>query len=143
MLTLKNVTISRSRKPIDFGKNIICIFVLYSLLHFSDEDESGYRQASYLRMENENGDIHCCLIFRKSRVTPVKYVSVSRLELTASTLSVKISMMLKEQLEIHITSESFWTDSQVVLGYINNESRRFSVFVTIRVQFIRNHLNVQ
>ena len=127
----------------DFGNNIICNFVLYSLLHFSDEDESGYGQASYLRMENENGDIRCCLIFRKSRVIPVKYVSVSRLELTAATLSVKIPMMLKEQLEIYITSESFWTDSQVFLGYINNESWRFSVFVTICVQFIRNHLNVQ
>ena len=127
----------------DFGNNIICNFVLYSLLHFSDEDESGYGQTSYLRMENENGDIHCCLIFRKSRVTPVKYVSVSRLELSAATLSVKISMMLKEQLEIYITSESFCTDNQVVLGYINNESWRFSVFVTILVQFIRNHLNIQ
>ena len=143
MLTLKNITISRSHKPMDFGNNIICNFVLYSLLHFSDEDESGYGQASYLRMENENEDIRCCLIFRKSRVTPVKYVSVSRLELTAATLSVKIPMMLKEQLEIYITSESFCTDNQVVLGYINNESWRFSVFVTILVQFIRNHLNIQ
>ena len=80
-------------------------------------------------MENENGDIHCCLIFGKSRVAPVKYVSIPRLELTTATLSVNISMMLKEELDIHITSESFWTDSQVVLGYINNESRRFSLIV--------------
>ena len=35
----------------------------------------------------------------------VKYVSISRLELTAATLSVKKSMMLKEELDIHITSE--------------------------------------
>ena len=44
--------------------------------------------------------------------------------------------MLKEELEIHITSESFWADSQVVLGCINNESLRFKVFVANRVQFI-------
>ena len=67
-------------------------------------------ETSYLRMEDENGDIHCCLIFGKSRVALVKYVSIPRLELTAATLSVKISMMLKEELDIHITSESFWTD---------------------------------
>ena len=94
-------------------------------------------------MGNENGDIHCCLIFGKSRVTPVKYVSIPRLELTPATLSVKISMMLKEELDIHITSESFWADSQVVLGYLNNESRRFIIFVVNRVQFIGDHTDVQ
>ena len=78
-------------------------------------------------MENENGDIQCCLIFGKSRVALVKYVSIPRLELTAATLSVKISMMLKEKLDIHITSESFWTDSQIVLGYIDNESWRLKL----------------
>ena len=34
--------------------------------------------------------------------------------------------------------EFFWTDSQVVLGYIKNEARRFHVFVANRVQKIRN-----
>ena len=85
---------------------------MYSLHHFSDASESGYGQASYLRIEIENGDMHCCLIFGKSRVAPVKYVSIPRLELTTATLSVKTLMMLKEKLDIHITSELFWTDSQ-------------------------------
>ena len=76
-------------------------------------------------------------------MAPVKYVSIPRLELTGVTLSVKIAMMLKEELEIHVTSESFWTNSQVVLGFINNESWRFKVFVANRVQFIRNHTDVQ
>ena len=66
-------------------------------------------------------------------MAPVKSVSISRLELTAATLSEKISMMLKEELDIHVASESFWANSQVVLGCINNESRRFKVFVANRV----------
>ena len=73
----------------------------------------------------------------------MKYISILKLELTAATLSVKISMMLKEELDIDITSESFWTDNQVVLGYINNESGRFIIFVANRVQFIRNRTDVQ
>ena len=101
--------------------------------HFSDASESGYGQASSLRMENENGDIHCCLIFGKSRVVPVKYVSIPILELAAATPSVKISMMLNKELNIHVTSELFWTDNQVVLGYINNDYRRFKIFVAKRV----------
>ena len=47
--------------------------------HFSDASQSGYWQVSYVRMENENGDKHCCLIFGKSKVTTVKYVSIPRL----------------------------------------------------------------
>ena len=58
LLTLENVTVSRCYKPKGFGKNITKF-----LHHFSDSSESGYWQASYLMMGNENGVIHCCLIF--------------------------------------------------------------------------------
>ena len=34
--------------------------------------------------------------------------------------------------------ETFWTDSKTVLGYINNDARRFHVFVGNRVQEIRD-----
>ena len=52
-------------------------------------------------------------------------------------------MMPKEELDINITSESFWSDSQVVFDYISNESRRVNVFVANRVQFIRDQTDVQ
>ena len=94
-------------------------------------------------MINENGDVHCCLIFGKSRVAPVKYVSIPRLELTAATLSVKISDMLRRELDIPVAAEEFWTGSQVVLSYISNEPRRFKTFVANRVQFIREITKVQ
>ena len=58
--------------------------------------------------------------------------------MTAATLSVKISKMLKN-LDIHIDDEIFWTDSKVVLGYINSDARRFKVFVANRVEQIRDH----
>ena len=82
---MENVAIPRCYKPKDFGKNIT-----YSLHPFFDASESGYGQTSYLKMENENGDRNCCLIFGKSRAATVNYVSIPRLELTAATLLVKI-----------------------------------------------------
>ena len=63
-------------------------------------------------------------------MTPAKYVSIPRLELTAATLSIKMSKLIKRELELNDVAsirELFWTDNQVVLGYINNESERFSV----------------
>ena len=85
-----NINIPRCYKPTDLGQ-----IVEYTLHHFLDASKTGYGQASYLRMISENGDVHCCLIFGKSRVAPVKYVSIPRLELTAATLSVKVSDMLR------------------------------------------------
>ena len=68
--------------------------------HFPDASDIGYGQASYLRMVNEDGKVYCCLLIGKSRVTPLKFVSVPRLELTAAVLSVKISQQLKQELHI-------------------------------------------
>ena len=33
--------------------------------------------------------------------------------------------------------ETFWTDSEAVLGYIANESRKFKIFVASRVEMIK------
>ena len=109
---MENINIRRCYKPTGFG-----YIVEYTLHHFSDANETGYGQASYLRMINKNGDVHCCLIFGKSRVAP-EYVSIPRLELTFANLSVKVSNMLRRELDIPVTSEEFWSDSHVILGYI-------------------------
>ena len=94
-------------------------------------------------MVNDLEEVHCSLIFGKSRVAPVKYVSILRFELTPATLSVKISKMLKDELDIHISSEVFWTESQVVLGYMNNDSQRFQIFVANCVQFVGDNTDIE
>ena len=70
----------------------------------------------------------------KSRVAPLKPVTIPRLELSAAVCSVRISQQLQRELEYTINQEYFWTDSKVVLGYIANKSWRFHVFVVNRVQ---------
>ena len=138
---LNSINIARCFKPKSFGN-----VKPYSLHHFSDASDIGYGHTSYLRMVNEDGKVHCCLLIGKSRVTPLKVVSVPRLELTAAVLSVKICQQLKQELnieeDISEVEEFFWTDSQVVLNYISNESKRFKVFVANRVQMIRNNANL-
>ncbi|KAK3754031.1 hypothetical protein QZH41_020297 [Actinostola sp. cb2023] len=91
----------------------------------------------YLRLVNENQRIHCAFVTGKSRVTPLKPVTIPRLELTAAVCSARISQQLHQELEYPIDQDFYWTDSKVVLGYIHNESRRFHVFVANRVQEIQ------
>ena len=135
--SLEHIEVSRCVKPEEFGE-----VVSVSLHHFSDASQEGYGQCSYLRLVDNHAQIHCTLLLGKSRVPPVKPVTVPRLELTAATISVKVASLLKSELEYNCISEFYWTDSRVVLGYIKNDVRRFHVFVANRVQLIRSSSDV-
>ena len=108
-----------------------------SALHtFSDASEIGYGMCSYLRHVKVKGDIHVALVLAKSRVAPLKLITIPRLELAAAALGSKIRAMLKEELMIEGLKEKFWVDSKIVLGYILNEKRRYKTYVANRVQKI-------
>ena len=64
------------------------------------------------------------------------------MELVAATLSVKISALLQKETQLLNVKETFQTDSEVVLGYIRNESRKFKVFVANRIELIRDHTDI-
>ncbi len=130
---LKEVAIPRCYHPNAFDE-----IIRMELHHFSDASNAGYGSCSYLRFKSDKSKVHCSLVMAKARVAPTKITSIPRLELAAAVLSAKMSVMLKTELEMKIDQEFFWTDSQVVLAYINNEARRFHVFVANRVQLIRD-----
>ncbi|KAL7834714.1 hypothetical protein SRHO_G00289610 [Serrasalmus rhombeus] len=109
---LDRIDIPRSYAPTSFGK-----IVRAELHHYLDASISGYVQCSYLRLSNGDGDVHYALVIRKSRVAPTKLTTIPRLELTVAVVSGKVSNVLKEEL-----GYASWTDSKVVLGYINNEA---------------------
>ncbi len=132
---LETLEIKRCCKPDNFGE-----VKKAELHHFSDASTGGYGQCSYLRLVNQQNHVHCTLMMGKSRVTPLKVVTIPRLELTAAVVSVRVSNLLRRELRpVCDLEETFWTDSKIVLGYILNESRRFHVFVGNRVQQIRDN----
>ena len=104
----------------------------------SDASQTGYGQCSYLRLVDGNGTIHCYLVLGKARLAPLRSITILRLELTATTVSVRVASVLKEELDYEELQDFYWTDSKVVLEFISNESHRFHVYVANRVQFIRD-----
>ncbi|KAL6490035.1 hypothetical protein MHYP_G00003800 [Metynnis hypsauchen] len=130
---LKRICIARCYLPNDFGK-----VIKTELHHFSDASTCGYGQCSYLRLKNDIGQVHCALVMAKARVSPMRVTTIPRLELTAAVVSVSVSSLLREELGYSDVEEYFWTDSKVVLGYINNDARRFHTFVANRVQKIHH-----
>jgi len=107
------------------------------LHHFSDASTEGYGQCSYLRLVDTSDQVHCSLVMGKAGVTPLKPITIPRLELTAALVSVKVSDMLSRELRYDELEEVFWTDSNVVQAYIQNDARRFHTFVASWVQQIR------
>ncbi|KAI5085315.1 hypothetical protein C0J45_23790, partial [Silurus meridionalis] len=108
------------------------------LHHFSDASMTGYGICSYLRTVTGSGEVHCSLVMGKSRVAPTKVTTIPRLELTAAVVATRIGDLLKRELELEGIREYYWTDSKVVLGYINNDAKRFHVFVANRIQQMRS-----
>lgn len=115
LANLEKIRIPRCYVPADFGH-----VLRRELHHFSDASTYGYGQCSYLRHLKEDGRVHCALVIGKSRVAPIKVITIPRLELTAAIVSVEASNILKEELGLTDIDEYFWTDSKVVLGYISN-----------------------
>ncbi|XP_064647116.1 uncharacterized protein LOC135499969 [Lineus longissimus] len=113
-----------------------------SLHSFSDGSTIGYGMCCYLRMVYEDGTIHCSLLLGRARCAPVKTTSIPRLELQAARLAVRICQTIQDEITYNISSLVFWTDSQTVLKYIANDSRRFNVYVANRVAEIRDVTSV-
>ena len=106
---------------------------------FSDASEIEYGASSYLRVKYPDGTIHCSFVMGKVRNAPVKFTSISRLELQAAVLSTRINKTRREELDLNIQSTTYWTDSEIVLHYLKNEKRRFQTFVGNRVEEIRKN----
>ena len=64
------------------------------------------------------------------------------MELTAATISVKVSKLVKRELVLHVDKVRFWTDSQTVLKYNADNKARYHTFVANRVNLIREGSNV-
>ena len=108
------------------------------LHHFSDASVSGYGMCSYLRVVSKSGEVHCALVMGKARVAPTKVTTIPRLELSTVVVATWTSDLLKREMEIEDLQEYFWTNSKVVLGYINNNEKRFHVFVANWIQQIKS-----
>ena len=129
---LEKVSVPRCYHPAGFGT-----IVRREIHAFSDASEDAIGAAVYLRQVNDRGENCTALVFGQSRVAPVQITSIPRLELCAAVLAAQAVDKITKEIDTEIDEATFYTDSKVVLGYIQNESRRFYVYVANRVQLIR------
>ena len=93
---------------------------------------------SYLRSQDQDGRTYSYIIMVKSRLAPLKTLTIPHLELQATTLATRQDALLRRDLDMDLEPSQFWTDSSIVLQYITSPERRFHTFVANRAAEIQS-----
>lgn len=99
---------------------------------FVDASRDAYAAAAYFRIQS-GSSIICSLVFAKTRVSPMKDISIPRLELQAAVLGVRIAKLVTDEHRLKFEKITFWSDSKTVLSWVKNSELRFKQFVSFRV----------
>ena len=110
--------------------------VSYHLHVFCDASQRAYGCVAFLVILYAGGNRVSNFVIAKSRLAPLKTMSIPRLELCAAVLAVRIADLLQKEFEFPLEETVFWSDSLIVIGYIRNESKRFHTFVANRISII-------
>ena len=104
---------------------------------FCDASERAIATVAYLRSQDKDHDLCIGFVIVKTKVAPLYGHTIPRLELCAAVLAVDISELATEHLGIKLDDIKFYSDSKVVLRYIYNQTRKFFIYVSNRVERIR------
>lgn len=98
-------------------------------------DASEIATVGYLKV-CVDGDSHVGFVMGRAKLAPTQGHTIPRLELCAAVLAVEVGEVISETLNIPLENVRYHSDSRVVLGYINNKTRRFYTYVANRVERI-------
>lgn len=108
---------------------------------FSDASNDAYAAVVYVRIHDKDNGVHVNLITSKTKVSPIKQVSIPRLELCGAQLLAKLLLEVSETLDIPKEKIHAWTDSSVVLAWLSSHPSRWKTFVANRVSDILTMLD--
>ncbi|XP_076659879.1 uncharacterized protein LOC143363163 [Halictus rubicundus] len=111
-----------------------------SLHGFADASSTAYAAAVYIRSVLQDGRVEIELLIAKSRVAPVKTISVPRLELSAALLLASLVAFVRSSLRYEQCETHCWTDSSIVLTWLSQSPAKWKTFVANRVAKIQASL---
>ncbi|XP_025996386.2 uncharacterized protein LOC113005268 [Solenopsis invicta] len=104
---------------------------------FSDASNVGYGACLYVRSRGKRGEITIRLLCAKSRVAPLKTITIPRLELCGALLLAQLYREASEALEIIPSKTVFWCDSSTVLHWLETSPHLLKTYVANRVVAVR------
>jgi len=131
MSQLSKVVIDRCVKPLYAQGNPI-------LICFSDASKEAYGAVSYIRWGTNSGQFETRLLASKSRIAPVKTLTIVRLELLGAVLSKRLRNSIEKETRVKFDRVLHIVDSEIVRAMIQRESYGFNTFASTRIGEIRN-----
>ncbi|XP_065361992.1 uncharacterized protein LOC135955567 [Calliphora vicina] len=110
---------------------------------FSDASEKAYSACLYARVTPIDGPNSVTLLFAKTRVAPIKVISLPKLELCGAVLLANMTHNLLTQLNLPLHQTYFWTDSSIVLAWLSKQPNSWNTFVANRVSTIIQTVGVE
>jgi hypothetical protein len=111
--------------------------VLNCSLHtFCDASKAAYAAAVFVRTEYSIC-VQVQLVQARSRVSPLKQLTIPRLKLLDATIGAGLAVSVKKETEQSKPSLFFWSDSYTVIAWIQKEDS-CGVFLWNRIQEIRS-----
>ncbi|GFW24149.1 uncharacterized protein TNCV_4951931 [Trichonephila clavipes] len=103
-----------------------------------DASEAAYGVVLCIHSVKEDGTTTTKLFGCKSRVAPIKVISIPRLELSACLLLSQVVGKVRLSLQVHLAKVILHTDSTIAIVWINNTpANQLKTFVGNRVSKIR------
>ncbi|GBO18374.1 hypothetical protein AVEN_130645-1 [Araneus ventricosus] len=99
---------------------------------FSDASLKSFGAVAYLRYKTSKGKFQTSFVISKSRVAPIKKLTLPRLELMGAIIASRIVKHLKGIFK-DIKKVFCWSDSTIVLHWIKGSASKYKQFVANRV----------
>jgi hypothetical protein len=132
MSQLNEISFERCLTPSTaIGPPTLCIF--------SDASLEAFGAVAYVRWMLENGKFDVRFIAAKSRVAPLKELTITGLELQGAVLASRLYKSILKESCFQFEKAILFVDSRIVLSWICNEARRFKPFVSARVGEIQEN----
>lgn len=108
------------------------------ILHcFADASKYAFGAVIYLQCIRTNDCASSMMLTSKSRVAPLKIISIPRLELCACLLASKLRIKVEQALHLQIDRVIMYTDSTIALSWIHSKPHQLKTFVANRVSKIQ------
>lgn len=110
---------------------------MLQIVGFSDASSKAYSAVIYVRSLVEGKVVSCTLCCAKTRVAPVKALTIPKLELMGAMLLSQLVDRVRKILNISLENCFLFTDSTIVLCWLSRPPDEWKVFVANRVEKIR------
>ena len=133
----------KSMSRISFPRKLLIDNHQIVQLHgFCDASNIGYGTCIYVRSTDKLGNVTVRLLCAKSRVAPLKMITIPRLELCGAVLLAQLYQEIRDILDFTITKVVFWCDSTIVLHWLDTPSHLLKTYVANRVGSIQEITNL-